>query len=83
MLATIIPCEATPRPATSHILNQPTVGVGSPAGDSGAGGVSGAGAAHPARRGRGLAVLFGLIDENHPNAISRLDRLDGVGGDAA
>ena len=35
MLTILEPSEATPRPASSHILNQPTVGVGSPAGDSG------------------------------------------------
>jgi len=35
MLTQIIPSEAVPRPAASHIANQSTVVVGSPAGDSG------------------------------------------------
>lgn len=83
MLTKILISEASPRPATSHVLNQSTVGVGSPAGDSGASGRGDAGATPSTRRGRGLAALFGLIDETHPNAVSRLDRLDGVGGDAA
>lgn len=67
-----------PRPASSHLLNQPTVGVGSPAGASGTG---------PGVVGYARAVLSwfsGLrpvtIGEDHPAALSRLDRLDGVGG---
>ena len=36
MLTPIVPLVPSPRPAPSHILNQPTLGVGSPAGDSGA-----------------------------------------------
>ncbi len=35
MLTPIVPVVLSPRLATSHILNQPTLGVGSPAGVSG------------------------------------------------
>lgn len=43
--AKILPSEAVPRPAVSHIANQSTVGVDSPAGDSGTADLGSAGAA--------------------------------------
>ena len=45
MLTKILPSEAVPRPAASHIANQSTVGVDSPAGDSGTADLGSAGAA--------------------------------------
>jgi hypothetical protein len=45
MLTPILPSEAVPRPAASHIANQSTVGVDSPARDSGTADLGSAGAA--------------------------------------
>lgn len=47
MLTKLKPSEATPLPASRHILNEPTVGVGLPAGESGAIDRGGAGNSAP------------------------------------
>lgn len=51
MLTKILLSEASPRPATSHVLNQSTVGVGLPAGDSGTAGRGRAGNSAPTESG--------------------------------
>lgn len=70
----LIVSEDVPKPveARNHVANQEPATISSQAGLS------------TLRRGAAIARgLFSTIDETHPNALSRLDRLDGVGGDAA
>lgn len=86
MLTQILPSEARPRPATSHIANQSTVGVDSPAGDSGTADRGTVGTDAPVASAHQLWMRDRLIEAERCGQVVKLTGARSIstpGGDAA
>ncbi|CAN7514592.1 hypothetical protein LJR042_003509 [Microbacterium maritypicum] len=86
MLTQILSSVPSPRPATSHILNQPRMGAGSPAGDSGTTDRGTVGTAAPVESGREAWMRDRLVEAERTGEVIKLTGRRSVsmpGGDAA